>query len=282
MNKVISDIIHHDDHPPIAVDFHFPPKGVRPVPVIIFLHGLKGFKDWGHFPLIAEHFTRSGFAAVRFNFSMNGTTPEHPEEFVDLDAFSRNTYSQEVKDISVVIEDLWWRTGFHSQIDPCRIGLLGHSRGGGIALLAAKNEDRIRAVCTWAGVSDFEPRVNPPNLEEWLKNGVVFQHNSRTGQDMPQKIILREDFYANREKLDIKSAVEKLLIPQLIVHGKKDETVPVQEAELLHSWNMFSQLELIENANHTFGGRHPWEIPTLPEETKAALQVTINFFRENL
>jgi hypothetical protein len=28
----------------------------KPKPVVVFVHGFKGFKDWGHFNLLADHF----------------------------------------------------------------------------------------------------------------------------------------------------------------------------------------------------------------------------------
>ncbi len=282
MTKIVSDIIRRNDHPPIAVDFHFPEKGGHPVPVIIFLHGFKGFKDWGHFPLVAEYLARSGFAVVRFNFSHNGTTPEQPTAFADLEAFGRNTFSQEMKDLSVVIDDISWRGGTELNCDPSRVGLLGHSRGGGIALLAARHDRRVKAVATWAGVSDLEPRVNPPDVEGWKRDGVLYQLNARTGQQMPLYYSLREDFYANKKLLDIPAAVKRMPVPQLIVHGTADESVPFHEAETMNSWNLLARLEPVEGANHTFGGKHPWEEKELPGDTIKALQATIGFFRETL
>jgi dienelactone hydrolase len=282
MMKIISDVIQGENHAPIAVDFHFPSKGDNPVPVIIFLHGFKGFKDWGHFPLVADYLTRSGFAAVRFNFSLNGTTPKNQTEFVDLDAFGRNTYSQELADVSTVIDTIFWRAGKEMNCDPRRLGIIGHSRGGGIAILAARADVRVKAVATWAGVCEFESRVNPPDLEEWKKKGVVFTHNGRTGQDMPLNISLREDFYANKKKLDIPFAVNHMNIPQLIVHGTSDESVSISEALKMKEWNLLAQYVEIENANHTFGGKHPWESKELPVDTIKALQPTIAFFRETL
>ena len=57
-------------------------------PIILFVHGFKGFKDWGHFNLIADWFAENGFIYVKFNLSHNGTNPENPNDFVDLNAFS--------------------------------------------------------------------------------------------------------------------------------------------------------------------------------------------------
>jgi pimeloyl-ACP methyl ester carboxylesterase len=124
--------------------------------------------------------------------------------------------------------------------------------------------------------------MNPEQLKEWKKSGVIFLPNARTGQQMPFYIDIRNDYYEHHAKMQIEDAVRSLHIPLLFVHGEKDETVNVREAGYLNSWNLFSKLEIIPNANHTFGGRHPWPIDDLPDETKAALKSTIAFFRENL
>jgi dienelactone hydrolase len=282
MNRLLSTVIRLNDHAPIAVDYHLPEVGDNPVPVLIFLHGFKGFKDWGHFPLVAEFLSRSGFAVVKFNFSHNGTTPENQTEFADLEAFGKNTFSLELSDLNVVIDDIFWRGGKELNCDPNRIGLIGHSRGGGIALLSAYHDKRVKAVATWAALCDFEPRVNPPELIEWKKNKVLYEMNSRTGQQMPVYFSLREDFYKNRKKLSIPHAVNHMPVPQLIIHGKADKTVPFSEAEKLSSWNLFAQLVEIENGDHTFGGKHPWDSKVLPDEMINVLQATISFFRENL
>ena len=83
MGKKFSYIISRDGDLPIAADFHVPEKGAVRLPVLIFLHGFKGFKDWGHFPMVAEYLARSGFAVLRFNFSHNGTSPDRLTDFVD-------------------------------------------------------------------------------------------------------------------------------------------------------------------------------------------------------
>lgn len=282
MSKVYSYRISRDEDKPILADFHAPEKGTSLAPVLIFLHGFKGFKDWGHWPVVAEFLVRSGFAVLRFNFSYNGTTPGHPADFADLDAFGKNSFSRELDEVSVVIDDLWMRGDFHEYIDLEKIGLIGHSRGGGIAFLAANQDHRIKAVAGWAAVSDFEPRVNPPDLEKWYREGVSFTFNARTNQQMPLYFSLRDDFYQNKLRLDIPAQVKKMRVPQLIVHGTNDEAVSVDEAKQLKDWNREAQLVLIEGANHTFGGKHPWDSKELSAEMSQVIQVTSSFFREKL
>lgn len=282
MTKHASYLIEGTDGRKIPVDLHVPEVGNERVPVIIFIHGFKGFKDWGTFPLACEFIARSGFAVARFNFSGNGTSPEHPTEFTEPELFGRNTFTHDLADLDLVIENLWWTISMQKQIDPARLGLLGHSRGGGTALLKASQDSRVKAVATWASLCDFERRVNPPDLNEWLSNGVREIVNSRTGRVMPMYLDIRNDFYANKSALDIQAAVRKLQLPQLIIHGTQDEAVPLAEAEALKIWNPFADFVEIHGANHTFGGKHPWEEKSLPDDTMKAVQATVAFFRQNL
>src|SRR5438067_1563270 len=73
-------------------------------PVIIYMHGFNGFKDWANFDLIAMQFANAGFTFVKFNSSHNGTTYAEPEEFADLDAYAENNYSKEIADLKTVID----------------------------------------------------------------------------------------------------------------------------------------------------------------------------------
>jgi dienelactone hydrolase len=282
VTKTASYLIEGTDGRKIPVDLHVPEVGNERGPVIVFLHGYKGFKDWGAFPLACEFMSRSGFAVARFNFSWNGTSPERPTEFCEPEQFGRNTFTRELEDLDLVIENLWWTISMQKQIDPQRLGLLGHSRGGGIALLKAAKDARIKAVATWAAVSDFERRMNPPGVEQWIENGVADVVNSRTGEVLPLYVDIRNDFYANKANLDIQAATKKIQIPQLIVQGTKDDAVPVSEAEALKIWNPFAEFIELHGANHTFGGKHPWEEKSLPADTLKAVQATVTFFRQNL
>ena len=77
-----------------------------PKPVVIFVHGFKGFKDWGHFPLVAEFFAREGFVCVKLNLSHNGVLIDGTGDLEDLDAFGRNNFSIELDDLGQLIDAL--------------------------------------------------------------------------------------------------------------------------------------------------------------------------------
>ena len=75
----------------------------KKLPLIIFVHGYKGYKDWGAWELMGEKFANAGFYFVKFNFSHNGTTIENPHDFADLEAFGENNYSKELDDLEIII-----------------------------------------------------------------------------------------------------------------------------------------------------------------------------------
>ena len=106
-------------------------------PLVLWLHGFKGFSDWGPFPSACRAMAQAGFAVAQVNFSHNGTTPQQPADFVDLEAFSCNTYGMELHDATVALDALLGSRGKELGINAEAAYAVGHSRGGGIALLLA-------------------------------------------------------------------------------------------------------------------------------------------------
>ena len=264
---------------PILASVSYLKKDI-PKPVIIFSHGFKGFKDWGHFPLLARWFAAQGFAFVRFNFSHNGTTPQEPADFANLDNFGKNNFSIELHDLDDVIHWVEANSDEH-QFDKEKIYLIGHSRGGGISIIKASEDERIKKIVTWASVADFESRMRVDGFEEWKKTGVTYIPNARTNQNMPLYFQFYEDLDRNRERLLIKKAAKKLNKPFLIVHGTDDDTVSINEANALHQWAAGSRLCLIENADHAFNAIHPYTAQELNEHILKKLKVSLEFLVGN-
>ncbi len=278
MIQIIQDRIQGSNSRLISLDVRWVPSD-QPKATVVFCHGYKGFKDWGPWNLVADAFAKSGFLFVKFNFSHNGTTPDALEEFVDPEAFGQNNYSKEVEELKLVHH--WALTT--TTIDQARAKhlshLIGHSRGGGIALIVA-NSLNIVSLATWAGVSDFASRFPFGSaLEEWRKNGVYYVLNSRTGQQLPHNIQFLDDFLQNEEELDIRTKTRMLNKPFLILHGTKDEAVHISEAMRLNKWGILSSVYFIPNANHTFGASHPWKKNELPKDLSEVVDRTIHFFQ---
>lgn len=265
---------------PIALDIFY--KEEKPQPLVIYAHGFNGFKDWAAFDLIAAQFAEAGFCFSKFNFSHNGTTPNAPEEFIDLEAYGHNNYTKELDDLQTVIDWLLSDANpHHTAIDENRVYLIGHSRGGGMVLLKAAEEERVKAVATWASVAECKtPWGNWPQerMERWKESGVEYYTNSRTGQQMPLYFQLYEDYQQNIGRLNVMNAVQSLTIPVLICHGTKDEAVAVEKAHQLNAAAKASELFLVES-DHVFGRKHPWPYNQLPEAMQAVTEKTIRFFQ---
>lgn len=262
--SILTDVFYRDEN--------------RVKPLVIFVHGYKGFKDWGCWNLAAQKFAAHDFFFIKFNFSHNGGTVEQPIDFPDLEAFGNNNYSIEMDDLDSVINWVIQNDGFQGQIDRNRVILIGHSRGGGIAMLKAYEDKRISKLITWAGVSDFETRFPKGSiLKKWEEDGVIYIENMRTKQKMPHYFQFYENFVEHKDRFNIAHAAAHLQIPHLIIHGDKDETVPFEEALFLHDLNPNSTLSKIAGGNHTFGCSHPWKMKTISQFFEEIIKKSIDF-----
>ncbi len=249
-------------------------------PLAIFLPGFKGFKDWGYFPLLAEVFNKEGIALVTVNFSHNGVNPANPEEFSDLEAFGNNTISQELKEIKSIVEWAIANAGMYGW-DPGNICLIGHSRGGGEAIVFASTDDRINKVITWAPVSDFGFSFKNANHEKWKQEGKIFIENTRTKQQMPVNYSFWEDLEKNKEAFNIIKAAAAIEMPMMLLHGDADESVPIVHSEKIYEQCLHSVFIGIENGTHTFNAGHPWPVGSkFPYQLQEALVNTIEFIKD--
>ena len=262
---------------PIVYDLFYD-SDVSMAPIVIFCHGYKGYKDWGAWTLFAKDFASQGIAFLKFNFSYNGGTAENPIDFPDLEAFGQNNYTKELQDLDCVINWLIGNQSTNSALDINKIIMMGHSRGGGIALIKSSEDSRIRKVITLASVSDYKSRFpDKQALKSWAASGFYFVKNTRTQQEMPHAYQFYEDFMANEDRLTISRSVKGLQIPHLIVHGAEDKSVPLSEAIALHEWSLDSTLFIIPRGNHVFGAKQPWDSLKIPPELEQVFVKTVDF-----
>ena len=104
-----------------------------------------------------------------------------------------------------------------SYVDADRMGIYGYSRGGMAASLLAVRLDDVRAAVFGAGIYDFQKahdEVKIPGIRE----------------NMEKETGMTEAAVKERSSV---FQMEKLKCPVLILHGEKDENVPVSQAYLL-------------------------------------------------
>ncbi|MEO8772166.1 MAG: alpha/beta fold hydrolase [Ferruginibacter sp.] len=281
MKKIKNIVIGHNELPVVA-DVFFE-NDAQKKKVVIYAHGFNGFKDWGNFDLIAERFASAGFLFLKFNFSHNGTTIEKPEEFDDLEAFGQNNYTKELTDLKIVVDWVSDKANpYNNFIDGDHIYLIGHSMGGGISILFAAEDARIKKIIGWAAIGECKtPWGNwpPEKINQWKDTGVEYYLNGRTKQLMPLYYQLYEDYQQNQIRLSIQNAISHLNIPILLCHGNSDPAVPVEVAFMLKKWQPDAQLFTLDT-DHVFGRKHPWVEQHLPFETEEVVRVSIEFLKE--
>lgn len=234
------------------------------LPAVFIVHGFKGFKDWGYVPFFAQELADNGFFVVTFNFSHNGIG-ENPYEITELEKFAKNTISLEVSELSELI-DYYNSGGFGFEGTKNLIGLVGHSRGGAIALIHTSEANQkfqhqnIKALCLWGTIATFE-RYTKHQIEIWKKQGYLEVVNSRTNQVLRLNRSLLDDYEANKERFNLLRCISKVMVPTLIIHGDQDITVPLNEAyQLYESSNQsLTELVVIQSAGHTFNIVHPYQ-----------------------
>ena len=144
-----------------------------------------------------------------------------------------------------------------SFVDPKRMGIYGYSRGGMAASLLAVSMDDVRAAVFGAGVYDFQKAHDEVKIP-----GIRANMEAETGMSQA----------AVRERSSIYQ-MENLRCPVLILHGEKDENVPVSQAYLLRdrliALKKDFEIKLYPDKPHSIGA----------EEVSA---VTIDFFKRRL
>lgn len=259
----------------IELDVYSGDKSI-PKPVVVFVHGFKGFKDWGFFPSAAGFFEEQGYHSIVFNFSHNGITSGN-DIFNELEKFEKNTLSLEVdelKEISLrVISNEF--CNFNGELF-----IIGHSRGGAVTLLASPEIKNLSALSVWASIS-YVDRYTDRQKKEWKQKGCLSFLNTRTGQEMKLDYSFLEDILINKnDKLSVESRVRMLDLPILTIHGEIDLTVPVKDAGNIYSYckNPSSEFFIVPKAGHTFNMVHP--PGDITEQFNEVLNKTESFFRK--
>lgn len=237
-------------------------NGEKRLPVAVVCHGFKAFKDWGPFPAIGRRLAEGGFVSVLFNFSHNGIG-EEPRKFVEHERFANNTVSLEIMDLETVLNEVCGAKFGLPFLDEQRIGVIGHSRGGGVSIIAGGEDTRIGAVVAWSTIARFNRYTNEQK-ERWREKGYVQLHSMSEHNLFRVSTALLDDLEQHADRLNIVNAAAALNKPLLIVHGTADIPAKITEAEELFAAADRTLTEFIrlEGAGHMYGAKHPYKEPS--------------------
>jgi dienelactone hydrolase len=249
-------VLHNQDGEPIAGDLRYPREREH-LPAVVVLHSFMAFKDWGWFPLVAERLALAGFAAVTFNFSRNGVR-DSQGRITDFHSFTQNTISHELADVDSVLKSIAGGRVGSTVIDSKRIALLGHSRGGGLAILTTAENMMVRALVTWSSVCTFDRWTNHQK-DQWRRRGFLPLSRDIAASPLRLGLGLLDDIEQNAERFNLRKASSRIRRPWLILHGTEDVLVKFSEAERLFSDSNAGTTDLLrlDRVGHTYGGPGP-------------------------
>jgi dienelactone hydrolase len=213
---------------------------------------------------LASSLARRGISSLRIDFAGSGDSPL---------PFTANTYDGMVEDSRVALDYL---VGLPSTEDD-RIGLVGFSLGGRVAMTVAGTDARIKALATWSGAAangttnlQFFFDVYYPIAQ--AQGHVVVDLGFRT---VDLSLAWFETIRASRA-LDQIAAYRN---PLLAIAGENDTVVdPVWSRELVrHSGSFDATLRIIPGADHIFN-------VLTPDQTnaKTVLKLTTAWFVEKV
>ncbi len=241
-------------------------------------HGFLGFKDWAFFPWLSRFFADQGFPTIRFNFSGSGMGGQTDGPFTELEAFQNDTITHQTEDLRSLIF-----LAARGTLDPGlpaqeKVFLWGHSRGGGVCLLAAKTPE-VGAVAAWASIARVD-RYFHEVKSVWRAHGYSLHESGRTGQELKSSIQYLEDVERWGKAGDIPAYLHRLDIPVLLVHGLEDTSVSPEESESLAALRPQTRLVLLAGGDHKFNSTHPFKEPS-PVLQEAARK-TVEFYKSIL
>ena len=192
------------------------PEGEGPFACAVLISG-SGMQDrdeslMGHKPflVIADYLTRNGIAVLRFDDrGVGGSVVE------DMDSLEDVTSEDFATDVTVMVDAARWQPN----IDPLRVGVIGHSEGGLIGPLVAVDDDKLAFVVMLAG-----PGV--PGYELMPVQYAMLLQADDVDQELVDGIVnasmnIYEMYQGEVDEIELRSQMMELVDLQLITQGTK-------------------------------------------------------------
>jgi acetyl esterase/lipase len=217
---------------------------------------------------LAVNLASKGFVAASANYRLSGEAP----------------FPAAIEDVKCAVRYLRANAAKYG-IDPKRIGVVGSSAGGHLALLVATAHEsaglegsggwdgvssRVSAVVSWFGPADFS--VGPTAFERG-KGPSIIAFLGGTPEQRPQ----------NYKTASPVTWVSEDDPPLLMLHGSEDTTVPFDQSVRMEKAYRKAGLDVelvkVENAGHNFTpvGNKPIS-PTMPE----IMEKSVAFLQKHL
>ena len=213
---------------------------------VILCHGFLSDRDSRTNRQLTELLVPQGIATFRFDWSGMGESKER---------FSKMSLKECKEQLNAAFQVLQKR-GMDW------LGLVGSSFGGLLAILSAPEQPALKALGLKCPVMDFPEALRlefgPEAMERWKSTNHI---PNIVGDSSP--VPLHYAFYEECLTYDAYTAISRIQVPTLVVHGDQDELIPRSQIDrLLATLNPTKQLQLIEGADHQFGRPEEFRLMT--------------------
>lgn len=230
----------------LQLDLYWQARAAAPTPVIVWIHGGAWRAGDKSQPAAALSLLSAGYGVASAGYRLS----------------QEALFPAQIEDCRAAVR--WLRANAERyNLDPHRFGAWGPSAGGHLAaLLGTAHHVRewdclgdnqewssaVQAVCDWFGPTDFLRMNDAPG---------AMDHDA---PDSPESQLVGGPIQENRDRVARANPITYVAPgapPFLIVHGDRDDLVPLNQSELLHAAlqqaGMTSTLIVVKGAGHGFG-----------------------------
>lgn len=224
------------------------PDGAGPFPAVVMNHGHGGGRqEGGGFDRLANALAKSGIASIRMDFAGVGDSKA---------PWTDQSLSSMISDSNASLAYLV--TNY--PVDPDRLGILGYSMGGRIALTIAQAPDNpykavgLLAPSAYPGkdvmlvLAGSEAEYERLYAEAKSDKGYA-DYTTQYGQEQQLSLQWFDELLASVPLKGIGSFTG----PMLVVHGDKDVIIPPAEVDAVKAAYATAESVLVPDADHGYG-----------------------------
>ena len=187
------------------------------------------------YKMLAPYMAERGIASIRIDFAGSGDSKADYVEY---------TWSSGASDAVAAAEFV----KRFKAVDPARVGIMGWSQGGSVAILAAARYPGFKALLTWAGaldMFDYFKAIYP----EAQKNGFA-----KASFEWRSPLNLSLAWFNDVKNISLRKELANFKGPVLAISGSDDQDVPLSNLDdIVASAGGSDKAKLLHpGADHTF------------------------------
>jgi pimeloyl-ACP methyl ester carboxylesterase len=206
--------------------------------VVLLVHGFMAGRKWnGRFVKIAEELAKNNINVYSFDLSGCG---DSDDENISI--------SSGILDVRCILSYIRFQKY-------SKIGLLGHSLGGIISL--EQSLEKVNSLCLLAPVTNkieysFDERFGKLVMNK-MRNDGFFDFKGSVSKGYREFFRVSSKIEEERSSIVPEEVLGDCKVPTLIIHGDKDDMIPVSDSEnAMKFLSSESRLEIISGEGHLF------------------------------